>query len=94
MARKPEPPPPDAAKAGVTSRAPAEPVWPRDPTPYDWVAGGRVISRTLADPEILAVMQRQSEVRRADPVAFLEYYRRGGVLTKNGKLTARYRSKA
>jgi hypothetical protein len=55
-----------------------------------WLAGGRLVSATLADKVVRKKLQADAARRRKNPEALKRHYVKMGVLTPDGKLTKRY----
>ena len=55
-----------------------------------WVSNGRLVSRTIDEPEIKKAIDEQRSNMRKDPEALKAYYIKRGFLTPKGKLSKRY----
>jgi YD repeat-containing protein len=55
-----------------------------------WISNGRLVSKTLADPDVREELEAEWAERRKNPEALLQYYVKRGVLTPTGRLTKRY----
>lgn len=55
-----------------------------------WLSNGRLVSRTIDEPEIKRAIDEQRADLRKDPQALKDYYIKRGFLTPAGKLSKRY----
>lgn len=54
------------------------------------MVNGRLVSRSLSDPEVrVSIAQQMAELRK-DPAALREWYVRRGMINSVGKLTPRF----
>lgn len=55
-----------------------------------WIVDGRLVSKTLADPEIQQQLQADMKKKYPNKAAVIKEFQRRGILTPTGKLTKAY----
>ncbi|QTD44581.1 hypothetical protein [Ottowia testudinis] len=55
-----------------------------------WLVNGRLVSKTLSDPQVREAVNQSMTALRQDKDALRAYYVRMGILDKSGKLSKNY----